>query len=400
VKNIQLTAFIGLSFMLIPMLLLAQKLPADRWQYIMADSSRGKWGDFAEPNWLRYYGLGFKDINGDKYLDIVAGRYVYHNPGGDMNRLWKRTDLGINADGLLFLDVDKDAYPDFIAEALPNVYWFEATNKEGTSWRQQVVANLPKTSHVNSQGFIIADLQKGGKAEAILAAEGGVYCLEIPKKPGPGQWKSFLVAPGASDEGIGVGDVDGDGDLDLVCGREMESGKGPNQLFWYENPGNITSTWNNHFIGKTDHDIDRVEVADYNGDQRADVAITEERWPGLEPDASLFLFTNPGNAKTSSWGRKKITTGYSINNLDAADLDRDGDIDLVSNEHKGQTFKVMFFENDGKANFNERILDQGKECHLGTQLVDLDGDGDLDLASVAWDFYKFLHIWRNDAIRK
>jgi hypothetical protein len=39
-----------------------------------------------------------------------------------------------------------------------------------------------------------------------------------------------------------------------------------------------------------------------------------------------------------------------------------------------------------------------KECHLGTQLIDLDGDGDLDLVGVAWDAYRFLHIWRNDAV--
>ena len=36
----------------------------------------------------------------------------------------------------------------------------------------------------------------------------------------------------------------------------------------------------------------------------------------------------------------------------------------------------------------------------GSALVDLDGDGDLDLVSIAWDDYKFLHVWRNDAISK
>jgi FG-GAP-like repeat len=75
-------------------------------------------------------------------------------------------------------------------------------------------------------------------------------------------------------------------------------------------------------------------------------------------------------------------------------------MDIVTGEHKGKIYPTLIFENDGKGNFKQRVLDNGHESHLGTQLVDLDGDGDLDMASVAWDNHKFLHIWRNDAIIK
>jgi hypothetical protein len=43
------------------------------------------------------------------------------------------------------------------------------------------------------------------------------------------------------------------------------------------------------------------------------------------------------------------------------------------------------------------VIDRGKEGHLGTQLADLDNDGDLDIVSTAWDDYPLLHIWRNNA---
>jgi FG-GAP-like repeat len=395
--NILYISILTLSCM--PLLLPAQKIPLDRWQYIMADSTRVKWGDFDAPKWLRYYGLGFKDVNADRYVDLVAGRYIYHNPGGKMEGLWKRFDLGMNVDGLFFTEVDRDEFPDFIAEALPNVYWFEALNREGTAWRHQVVAQIPKTGHVNSQGFLTADVKKGGLPEILLASEKGIYCIQIPKKPNKtANWVTTLIAPGASDEGIGAADLDGDGDIDLASGREMEKGKGCNQLYWFENPGSITDAWNSHFIAGVAHDIDRVEAADLDGDRRVDLAITEERWPGLEPDASLYWFKNPGQARNPDWPMTKIVTEYSLNNLDAADIDRDGDIDLVTNEHKGKTFRLQIFENDGKAGFTERLIDTGKESHLGTQWVDLDGDGDLDLVSVVWDAYKFLHVWRNDAV--
>ncbi len=112
----------------------AQKLPLDKWKYIEVDSTRQKWGDWGKPEWLRYFGLDFKDVNHDGYKDIVSGRYFYLNPGGNMEGKWTRYDLGMNVDGYLFADVDGDEYADVIAEALPDVYWFEADNWEGSSW--------------------------------------------------------------------------------------------------------------------------------------------------------------------------------------------------------------------------------------------------------------------------
>jgi len=43
--------------------------------------------------------------------------------------------------------------------------------------------------------------------------------------------------------------------------------------------------------------------------------------------------------------------------------------------------------------------DRGKESHLGALLADMDNDGDLDIVSAAWDNYQYLHLWRNDAIK-
>ncbi len=43
----------------------SQKLALDKWKYIEADNNRGKWGDWAEPEWLRYFGLDIMDINKD-----------------------------------------------------------------------------------------------------------------------------------------------------------------------------------------------------------------------------------------------------------------------------------------------------------------------------------------------
>jgi hypothetical protein len=381
--------------------LLSQNQAVDRWQYIQVDSSRQKWGDWAEPEWLRYFGLDMKDINRDGYKDIISGRYFYLNPGGDLEAEWTRSDLGMNVDGYLFVDIDGDEYADVIAEALPQVYWFEADNMQGSTWTCRKIGEIPETDHVNGQGGRYAPLISGGKGEVILAAEEGIWAATVPEDPNiQSNWKFNLIIKTGSSEGIGIGDVDGDGDLDIAAGDMAEADKDiSRQLYWHENPGTINSEWVKHFVGTAINAVDRVEIADLNGDSKPDIAISEEMWPGLEPEANLLVFINPGNGKDGEWKRNSIFTGYSINNLDAADMDNDGDIDLVTCEHKGVEFRLLLFQNDGKGNFKMHMTDKGHESHLGTQLADLDSDGDVDIVSIAWDNHKFLHVWRNDAIK-
>ena len=75
------------------------------------------------------------DLNQDGLQDILTGRWVYLNPGEDMSATWPKIDLGENVDGILIMDVDGDAYGDIIAQALPDIWWFEAQNKEATKWK-------------------------------------------------------------------------------------------------------------------------------------------------------------------------------------------------------------------------------------------------------------------------
>ncbi|OFX84978.1 MAG: hypothetical protein A2X06_08045 [Bacteroidetes bacterium GWC2_40_22] len=379
----------------------SQQLPLNKWKYIEADNSRQKWGDWADPSWLRYFGLDIKDINRDGFKDIIAGRYFYLNPGGNMEGKWTRSDLGMNADGYLFVDVDGDEYADVIAEALPDVYWFEADNLQGTTWTSRKIGEIPKTDHVNGQGGRYAQLIAGTKGEVILAAQEGIWAATVPADPYiQSNWKFNLIIKTGSSEGIGVGDIDGDGDPDLVTGDMFEEDKDVSrQVYWHENPGSLNNLWVRHHVGTTVNAADRIEVADFNGDGKQDIAVSEEMYPGLEPLANVLVFTNPGNSKDVKWKRDIIFTCYSVNNLDAGDIDNDGDIDLVTCEHKGKDYRLLLFQNDGKGNFTTHVADKGHESHLGTQLADLDSDGDLDIVSIGWDHHKFLHVWRNDAIK-
>lgn len=371
------------------------KLSLDKWTYIQVDNNRGKWGDWDEPAWLRYFGLAMHDVDGDGYKDIIAGRYFYRNPGGDMTGQWSRIMFEANVDAMLVLDVDGDKFTDLIAEALPDVIWLEAKDLQGNSWKATIIGTMPKTGHVNGQGYMLAQILPGGKPEVVLAAADGVYCFEVQKNPEKGNWPRTRIATETMDEGIGIGDVDSDGDIDIVTGRERGDDF---SVIWFANPGDGGSDWAGNLVGPSVHPPDRIVLADLNGDGKLDVAVSEERYPGKEPDANLYWYEQLAGGK---FERHTLITEYSLNNLDVADMDKDGDFDIVTCEHKGPMgkFKLQIFENDGKGNFTEHIADRGKESHLGALLADMDNDGDLDIVSAAWDNYKFLHLWRNDAIK-
>jgi len=374
------------------------KLPLDKFTYFQIDSTRQKWGDWEAPSWLRYFGLDFPDVDANGYKDILAGRYFYLNPTGDLSGEWKRSDLGMNVDGILAVDVDGDRWCDVIATRLPEVYWFETDDwRAGSHWNHIKVAELPPTEHVNGQDYELAQIIPGGKPELLIASGAGTFYLEIPPEPEQGNWPKTQINSNATKEGIGVADIDGDGFLDIATPTETRAENGKQQVAWYKNPQNGVGDWPMHVIGVAETNADRCHIADLNADGRPDVVVTEERHPGKEPDASLFWFEAPPDPETGTWIRHHLVTQYSMNNLDVADLDRDGDADLIVSEHK-KLCRLQIWENDGKGNFIVHEIDRGKESHLGAQTVDLDEDGDLDIVSIPWDKWQYLHVWRNDAL--
>lgn len=378
--------------------LFSQSWPIDHWTYIMVDSTRENIGSLSK-TWLRAFGITFGDINNDGYKDIASGRYVHINPGGDMSGIWERVDFNLDLDAVLFVNVDDDDYADIIAMAYPGVLWLEVSNSIGTQWQKTFIAYLEPTGHQNGQGYALADIVKGGKPEILLACGDGTHYLQIPKDPRAGLWPDVHIVKDKDvmDEGIGVGDIDGDSDLDIVVGKGAE-GSEDFELYWYENPGENSDDWQGYLLSRQTNVPDRVVAADLNGNGRVDIAVSEERYPGLEPDADVYWFENPKNPKEGVWTRHSLLTSWSLNNLDAGDIDNDGDIDLVTSEHKGSEYPVYIFENDGTGHFTKCTIDKGKEMHLGARLCDLDGDGDLEIAGTGWDHNNYMHLWRNDAV--
>lgn len=369
----------------------------DGFRHVQVDDTRARFNDATA-----FFGLAFADVDGDGMDDIASGRYVYLNPGGDLTGTWRRIDLvdslGSVVDVMLATDVDGDGSTDLIATALPDVWWLEA-GPSPDEWDGRVVAQVPATPRPNGQGYRMGDITGDGRPEIVLSGGSGesdVWAIEIPADPESDDWPTTRITATATDEQIGVADIDGDGWNDVVAGDMKDGGS---YIAWFENPGDGSADWERHRLGEFPGVYpDRLEVGDVDLDGRIDVVVTEEN-DGSKPDAEVMWYRQPDDP-TETWTRYVIVEQFTTNGLDMTDLDDDGDLDIVVGEHRGDR-RVTIHENggtgaDGNVVWIEHPVDAGKESHLGARVHDLDGDGDDEIVSIGWDEFQYLHLWVND----
>ena len=92
---------------------------------------------------------------------------------------------------------------------------------------------------------------------------------------------------------------------------------------------------------------------------------------------------------TDAWAEHLIANVIGPMSLDVGDVDGDGDFDVVVGEHNlssPSTAGLFVFENadDVGDAWLQHTVYVGDEHHDGAQLIDIDGDGDLDIVSTGW----------------
>lgn len=318
------------------------------------------------------------DLDGDGKRDLVSGGMWHRNPG-QLRGTWEKRTIG---DGFLNFatayDFDRDGDIDLLgttSEFQGNQFALALNDGRGGF---TVRKDLPAGTGDFLQGVTTARLQNNMNA-VVLSWHKNTSGLEaLVFSDDASKWELKILSPFSRNEQVTVGDIDRDSGADLLLGDH-----------WLRNTG---TDWTQHEMGKVSDlnpkaEVDRNKLVDINGDGWLDAVVS------LELDTHVVWFEHPGKDATGPWKRHIIAKvpgqGFS---MDVADFDADGDFDVVVGEHRNpeKNNRVVLLENsDGRGgSWREHIIDQGAanviDHHDGTVAVDVDGDGDIDLASIGF----------------
>jgi hypothetical protein len=341
------------------------------------------------------------DLNGDGYLDVVAGN------DGETNTLYLNN--GVNSDGtfrgfangvvigsdadftfaLALGDVDSDGDLDVLTgnfSQTNKLYLNNGVDSEGTF---NGFSNGKAISRDTDDTFSIAlgDMDRDGDLDLVAGNRDQANTLYL--NDGSGAYANGIVIGSETDPTLSVvlADVDGDGGLDVLTGNSNtgnklylnDNSRGFGDPFGYGNDYNKTIPFG--LIGHTNV----ITLGDVDNDGDLDVLTGNELLGSDEGGATNKLFINDGSGG--------FGIGVDISNdtdktssLALGDLDGDGDLDLVvGNNGQDSTDSTEFSKvhlNNGNGSFANGVPLANIGLKFLTNAItlgDVDNDGDLDI---------------------
>ncbi|GAB3326580.1 hypothetical protein GCM10027299_25760 [Larkinella ripae] len=174
-------------------------------------------------------------------------------------------------------------------------------------------------------------------------------------------------------------DLNGDGREDiLVCQFGFYLG----QLSWFENTG---SAYTEHVLEPVPGAL-RTVVTDMNGDGKADIVVLLS-----QSDEQVAIYNNEGGGRFWKKTVLRFPPVFGSIHLDVVDFDKDGDMDLLytngDNADYSNSLKryhgIRLFRNDGNFKFRQ-VWFYPMYGAMKALARDFDGDGDLDVAAIAF----------------
>ncbi len=242
-------------------------------------------------------------------------------------------------------------------------------------FRDWPLKRFPPLGVYDSNDITTGDVDGDGDVDVVVAnafgdrnrlwlndGGGGLIDATVEQLPGP---------PGLDTFDLKLVDVDGDADLDLVLATGRNSTPG---LYLNDGAGvfaDVTAARMPALVKSGES----LAVGDYDGDGDVDVAIGSGLGQGLD------LLVNDGSGSFAVVAGAIPVQSAPVCGLTTADLDGDGDLDLVA-ANCGTT-QDRIYANDGTGTFTDAtatalpILFDPSFC---VAVGDVDGDGDPDIA--------------------
>jgi hypothetical protein len=319
------------------------------------------------------------DLDGDGDLDLVSASELdneitwYENRGAPRGpwpeRVVTTAVPGVRA--VFGADVDGDGDVDAVS-ASPNadeIVWYENRPGDGLAWLAHSIAREANGALAVWAG----DMDGDGDTDVLSASSIDDRILLHTNRDRRGHdWSTRTLSGQASGAAsVTAADVDGDGDVDALSASDFDA-----KIAWYENPG-ASGRWRERVISTAANGATAVIAADLDGDGDVDVASASRF------DDKIAWYRNT-EGDGSSWREHVVSrSADGAAAVIAGDVDGDGDLDLLSASRGNDA--VTWYENlhgDGTA-MPARMIAASADGPDGIFAADVDRDGDLDVISAS-----------------
>jgi len=275
--------------------------------------------------WTRHVVTTFADgalsvftarLDGDADLDFLTGTFntneVMWFENGSLPDPWEKHLISFDApfvDDVWAADLDDDGDTDAIASYNPTIAWYESDGASTPQFHSEHVLTLGS----GAEAVQSVDLDEDGDIDVVAAA-----WYENDGAPDP-SFTTRMVATGphGAVQSVFVKDVDRDGDLDILWAED-------NRISWHENDGGAPPAWTHHVVSTTAQFAMDVYANDLDGDTDLDILSASF------DDDKIAWYESDGGSPPSFVERVITTVAWGARAVHAADLDGDGDVDVLS----------------------------------------------------------------------
>jgi len=225
------------------------------------------------------------------------------------------------------------------------------------------------------------DLDGDGQDELISSEFGFMQGgMSVWKKKGA-SWTKKVLNPQTGATHVDVRDFNGDGRLDIVA----LFAQGDERIMLYTNKGNLDFEETRLLRFPSIYGTSSFDMGDVDNDGDLDIVCTAgdnaDFSTILKPYHGVYVYTNQGNM---AFNQQAFYPQNGATKVMLADLDSDGDQDMLSialfpDVAKRPAEGLIYFKNAGNS-FNQMTIPVN---HLGRwsvmDIADIEGDGDLDV---------------------